>query len=66
MAGAGVATSANGFCVTGEGMDFFGDIDMVERVLLSVEFLREPFLKKFKEGILLFCEDRFDDVTEAG
>lgn len=47
-------------------MDFFGDIDMVERVLLSVEFLREPFLKKFKEGILLFCEDRFDDVTEAG
>ena len=68
MAGAGVAVAANGFCVPEVGTEFFedfDDIDMVDNVLARFEFLREPFLKKFK-GILLCCDECLIDDMSPG
>lgn len=58
--------AANGVCVTIVGTDSFDDFEMVESVLLGVESLREPFLKKLKDGILLCCEKRCVDDNDAG
>lgn len=46
-------------------MEFFDDIDIVDSVLSRLEFLRDPFLKKFKDGMLMCCEERFvDDIDD--
>lgn len=57
VAGAGVLVAASGLCVTEVGIDFFDDTDIVEKVLSRVEFLREFFLKKLRDGILRFVDD---------
>ena len=51
-----------GLCVTAAGTESFDDLDIAESVLPRVEFLREPFRNKLKDGILL----RFVDDNEAG
>ncbi len=51
-----------GLCVTAAGTESFDDLDIADNVLPRVEFLREPFRNKLKDGILL----RFVDDNEAG
>lgn len=66
VAGAGVVVAAS---VTGVGIEFFeffDDVDMVENVLSRVEVLREPFLNKLENGILLCCEERCVEGMAAG
>ena len=63
MAGAGVVVAASELLgVTDVGTESFDDLDMIENLLSKVGVLREPFRKKFKDGMLLFCEKRFVDV----
>ena len=47
-------------------MEFLDDIDMVDSVLSRLEFLRDPFLKMLKDGMLMCCEERCEDDMEAG
>lgn len=59
--------AANGFCVTGAGIEFFDDFDMADRVRSRVEVLRESFLlNNPNDGMLLCCEKRLGDGREAG
>ena len=59
VAGAGPEVGASGLWGTSVGTGSLDDLDMLDSVLLKVEFLVEslelPFLKKLKDGMLC-CE----------
>lgn len=69
MAGAGVEVAASGLCVTevkGVLFDAFDDLDIVDKDLSRAEDFRDPFLKRLKEGMLLWCERCCVEGTETG
>ena len=64
VAGAGPVVAGSGVGDPEVGIDFFDDVDMVDNVLSSFELLRESFLRNL--SIVLCCEKRFKDDSEAG